>query len=525
MIHAASRARVLVIGLDMGDEALLRHWIGERRLPHFAALASSGAWVRLESTAEVLHTSTWPTFATGTSPGRHGVYYPYQPRPGFQLARHIEPDAYGASPFWTMASAAGLRCVLYDIPETFADSGFKGCGIFDWGTWARYGEPSGQPGDLLRQLKSRFGPYPLGFEAKRLGLAWPDNIEPRLLRAVRYKQLTAQWLLERGDWDLAAVGLCETHPAGHYLWPRGADDVASSDETSFEPLFRVYAAVDEALGALQQTAPPDTTVVVASGDGVRPNRTGWHLLPAILQRLGYARSGGEPPAGSARSSPSLLSRVQGLVPAGAKQLAMRSLPWRLRNELGVWIEMRGIDWSRTRAFTLPTDLEGCIRINVRGREPRGIVEPGAQYDDLCEEIRERLEELIQPATGEPAVRRVWLRNQVFPGPRQEQLPDIVVTWNDRAPLVSVSSPRIGLVEGANPDPRPGTHSSSGFVLAAGPGIRRDGEARGHLMDVAPSLLWLTGVTTMHTFDGRPLPTLTGGRVAPEAMPRAATEAR
>src|SRR5262245_39217737 len=366
MNDSVPRSRVLVIGLDMGDEALLRHWIRNRRLPQFAALASSGAWVRLGSTAEVLHTSAWPTFATGVSPGRHGIYYPYQPKAGFQLAQHVEPDAYGAATFWTMAGAAGRRCVVYDIPETFVDPQFSGRGIFDWGTWARYGEPDGQPVGLLQQLESLFGPYPLGFEAKRLGFAWPDNIEQRLLRAVRYKQRTARWLLERHDWDLAAIGFCETHAAGHYLWPAGAADIASSDESRFEPLLRVYAAVDEALGALQEITPSGTTVIVTSGDGIRPNRTAWHLLPTILQRLGYWCSGSRATAEPRASSPSVVSLAQRLVPAGAKELVMKSLPWRLRNELGVWVQMRGVDWSRTRAFTLPTDLEGCIRINVKG---------------------------------------------------------------------------------------------------------------------------------------------------------------
>jgi predicted AlkP superfamily phosphohydrolase/phosphomutase len=514
---------VLVVALDMGDETLLRRWVREHRLPHFAALVSSGAWVRLQSTAEVLHTSAWPTLATGTSPGRHGVYYPYQPKPGFQLARHIEPEAYGASTFWTLAGDAGRRCIVYDIPETFADPRFKGRGIFDWGTWAWYGVPTAQPTNLLRQLKSRFGPYPLGFEAKRLGLAWPDHIEQRLLRAVRYKQRSARWLLERGDWDLAAVGFCETHPAGHYLWPAGADDVRMSDEALFEPLFRVYAAVDEALGALLETVPSGTTVMVTSGDGVRPNRTAWHLLPTILQRLGHTPSAGEAPGGRRASSASLASRVQALVPPRARQLIMNRLPWRLRNELGMRIQTRGIDWSRTRAFTLPTDLEGCIRINVKGREPRGIIEPSAQYNDLCEELRTRLEELVNPSTGEPAVQRVWLRNQIFPGPRQEQLPDVVVTWNDRAPLVSVTSPRIGLVEGTNPDPRPGTHSQSGFVLAAGPAIPAHDEGRGHVTDVAPTVLRLLDVHMMQNFDGKPLESLSGGPLARGVISRAAME--
>src|SRR5262249_30190093 len=162
------------------------------RLPHLAALASSGAEMELESTAEVLHTSTWPTFATGTLPGRHGVYYPYQPKPGHQLAPHIMPDQYGTSTFWRLAAAQGRRCLVYDVPETFPDAEFGGSAIFDWGTWAWYGKPSAQPPALLKELKARFGRYPLGYEAKRVGSSPldPRRLEARLLQSVRYKAET-----------------------------------------------------------------------------------------------------------------------------------------------------------------------------------------------------------------------------------------------------------------------------------------------------------------------------------------------
>jgi predicted AlkP superfamily phosphohydrolase/phosphomutase len=116
--------RILVVGLDMGDGGLIRHWSRQGRLPHFAALSASGSWLSLESTARVLHTSTWPTFATGTLPGRHGVYYPYQPKPGHQLAQHIGTDQYGAPTFWQLADAHGRHCLVM-IFETFL-SGFVG---------------------------------------------------------------------------------------------------------------------------------------------------------------------------------------------------------------------------------------------------------------------------------------------------------------------------------------------------------------------------------------------------------------
>jgi predicted AlkP superfamily phosphohydrolase/phosphomutase len=172
--------------------------------------------------------------------------------------------------------------------------------------------------------------------------------------------------------------------------------------------------------------------------------------------------------------------------------------------LGAQLQSAAIDWSRTRAFTLPTDLEGCIRINLKGREPQGIVEPGAQYIDLCEEIRARLEELSNPANGACAVREVWVRDEVFSGARQEHLPDLMVTWNDALPFAALASPHIGLVEGASPDPRTGTHSPEGFLLAAGPGIPPHYQGDGHLLDVAPTVLRLLGIEPPAEMHGRPL---------------------
>ena len=174
---------------------------------------------------------------------------------------------------------------------------------------------------------------------------------------------------------------------------------------------------------------------------------------------------------SGRGAPrSLVGRAKGLLSAKTRRRIADLLPWWLRDQLGAREQAANIDWSKTRAFTLPTDLEGCIRINLKGREPQGIVEPGQEYSELCEEIRARLVELTNPANGTPAVRRVWVRNEVFPGERQEQLPDLIVTWNNEAPFKCLASPRFGSIEGDNADPRPGTHSPYGFLLAAGAGV-------------------------------------------------------
>ena len=73
---------VLMIGLDMGDGRLLERWAGEGHLPAVAALLRNGRGQPLETTADALHVSGWPSLYTGTHPGEHGVYYTFQPAPG-----------------------------------------------------------------------------------------------------------------------------------------------------------------------------------------------------------------------------------------------------------------------------------------------------------------------------------------------------------------------------------------------------------------------------------------------------------
>ena len=87
--------------------------------------------------------------------------------------------------------------------------------------------------------------------------------------------------------------------------------------------------------------------------------------------------------------------------------------------------MDGVDWSRTRAFAL--GLTGLF-INRKGREREGIVEEGAEYRALVQEIADKLGRLVDPQTGEGAVRRVAVSHQFFGGPYRFDAPDLLIGW-------------------------------------------------------------------------------------------------
>jgi predicted AlkP superfamily phosphohydrolase/phosphomutase len=512
MVANISTHRVLVIGLDVGDGRLINDWSEEGLLPVFNALMTGGTQGSLHTTAEMLHVSAWPSLYTGTLPGKHGVYYTFQPAPGQQNVRRFGPGQYGQPPIWQILSDAGKQCIVFDAPYTHPQKNFAGVQIFEWGTWARYWHPMSVPPKLMRQLTGQCGAYPVGFEANQVGLAALDlaDLHQRLIRAVGAKAKAVRWLMTHSPWELLWVVFGETHPAAHYFWPLAQADASRGAVDSTGRLLReIYQTIDRAIGEILEGIGDNVTLYIISGDGVGPNYAGWHLLPRVLQHLGFmsvaasSRASVTTPEAAVPSKRDLLKVFRDLLPSSARQTLSQYLPTPWRDSLMSRWTTANVDWSCTRAFCLPTDLEGCIRLNVIGREPQGIVRPGAEYDAVCRELTASLEQLTNPQTGCPAVRQVIRTAAVLPGERGDYLPDLIVLWSEEAEIRAVHAPALGLVEGPSPDARSGTHRPPGFVIARGPSIQAGSILKdGHIVDFAPTILAEFGLLRPQHMDGR-----------------------
>lgn len=511
--------KVVVVGLDLGDGPLIREMAATGDLPNLQRLMEQGAVAELGTTAEWLHVSAWPSLYTGAPLGVHGVYYTFQPAPGLQGYRRFSMGQYGVPTLWRLLGDAGVRSTVFDAPYTHPEAGPGVTQVIDWGSWAHYIQPVSTPESLLRRLLRRCGRYPLGLEAHDLGLVGvaASEIQPRLLAGARAKTEAILWLMDERPWDCFFTVYGETHPGAHYCWTAGGDNA---------PLEALYSEIDRGIGRILARLPDDVAVFVVSGDRIGPNHSGWHLLPDVLRRLGLlhepaaespglgtdggAGVGGDGIAGGAGSGDGKVGwdpvrALRDLLPKDFRKALARRLPTKLRDRLARRVDMATIDWSRTRAFALPTDLEGCVRINLAGREPFGIVQPGVEYDRLCDDLAAALGELVNPDTGRPAVREVVRSDRRFPGPRSSYLPDLVVLWSAEAPIERLESARVGVVSAPTPDGRSGTHAAPGFLLAKVAGLH-DLEAAGdaHVRDIAPTILALYGVERPAYMEGRAL---------------------
>jgi predicted AlkP superfamily phosphohydrolase/phosphomutase len=86
-----------------------------------------------------------------------------------------------------------------------------------------------------------------------------------------------------------------------------------------------------------------------------------------------------------------------------------------------------VDWSKTRAYAMGL---GELYINLRGREAQGIVAPGADYEGLKNELKQRLVTMTDPANGERPVRRVLAREEIYRQFDPNMIPDLFITNND-----------------------------------------------------------------------------------------------
>jgi predicted AlkP superfamily phosphohydrolase/phosphomutase len=505
--------KALIVGLELGDGQLIRAWADAGMLPAFQRLIGAGCWGWLETTADQLHISAWPSLYTGAAPGDHGVYFTFQPAPGLQGYQRFHEGLYGRPTFWKLLAGLGGRCAIFDAPYSHRESGYAGSYIHDWGTWAHYLQTGSIPADLVARLEKSCGPYPLGLEANDLGFAPldPDDTGRRLVKSIEVKERAIAWLMGDRAWDLLFAVFGETHAAGHYCWSTALRGDRSDADS---PMFAVYAALDRVIGRLLGAVDEQTAVFVVSGDRCGPNHAGWHLLPELLDRLGLSgAAAGNPKSASAPSPQRTFDPVKVIrdwLPKDMRKNLARRLPTRLRDRLAQRVDTAGIDWSRTRAFCLPTDLEGYVRINLRGREPQGIVAPGPDYQQILLQLSTALMELRDTESGLPVVRGVIRVDEAFPGDRRAFLPDLIVQWHDAHPIRSVSSPRIGVVSGVSPDSRSGTHRGPGFVVASGPGIvPATTLAAGHIVDFAPTVLARMGAEVPAMMRGRIWPELAG----------------
>lgn len=322
----------------------------------------------------------------------------------------------------------------------------------------------------------------------------------RLLKRIEKKGALCRHLLLRNQFDLVFAGFFESHTAGHRFWTYRPGVQAEESELT-HAIRDVYQALDRQMGLLLAELPAEANVFIISCFGMEDYYPTTGLIEAFCRQLGY-QAAPEPAPPSLKPLP--LARR--MIPETWRAAIGNYLPLRIQERLLADQFRNSTNWEKTTAFAIPSLYTSFLRVNLQGREPQGIVQPGADYEAVLERLEDDLKQLIDPQTGRAAVQRIVRTADWFDCGPPESLPDMFVEWQPaRHYMQRVVHPKAELVQQKLGYHRDSYHSNNGFIAAMGPSIQKRGEMGDvSLLDLAPTFLSLMGEAIPERMTGRPI---------------------
>lgn len=470
------RPKVAIIGLDAAvPELIWRQW--GKELPNLTACVAAGLHGPLRSTVPPITVPAWTSMLASVNPGRLGFY-------GFRNRRDYSydgnffalSDAVREKRVWDILSAAGKRSVVLGVPQTYPVSPLHGCMVSCFlapGIEDQYTYPHCLRDDIARWV----GEYILDVENFR------TDDKDRLLNDIyamtdrRFE--VAKRLLAQEDWDFFIMVEMGVDRIQHGFWqfmdPRHVLHQPGSPYR--EAIKDYYLQIDRHVGEILDLLDDDTLVMVVSDHGAQ-RMDGGICFNEWLIREGY--------------------------------LALREIP------VGVTPLARlQVDWGRTVAWG-EGGYYGRLFLNVKGREPEGVVEPG-NYERVRDEIASKLRALTDEH-GRNIGTRAFKPEEVY-GVTRGIPPDLIVYFGDLY-WRSIGSVGHGTVWSRQNDTGPdgANHSEHGVFIMARVGDARPrgtsfncrhtpaGNGRWveglHLLDVAPTVLHYLGLPVPSQMEGR-----------------------
>ncbi len=497
---SAGRRRVLVVGVDSVPLDLILPWASSGHLPAFAKIFASGAYGDLYSRIPVTPVA-WSSIYTGKNPGKHGIIGFRNHVPNTYEETSVNSTLRDARDVWEIAGSHDKKVIVVNTPLTYPPrrvNGYMVCGFMAPGVNYEFTYPES-----------------LGAEIKRVVPNYRIGTAPSYIKSLYLKELhsTVQMvgdatlhLMKKTDWDLAFVVFKETDEVQHSFYDRlGA-------------VLGLYRRVDKFVGEFMKQAGEDSYVFVVSDHGGEPINKRFNVAE-FLRRAGLIqlRSGGQ------RRSSSALQMVASAV-FGMRMQWLLDVPG-TRRMMGAVMKARylskrnsgdggdegfyagQIDWEKTTAF-ISSGIG--LRINLKGREPHGLVDP-ADYESVRARVAKQFSELEDPENGQKVFRYAQPRENVLSGPHSAIAPDVLCLPNTGyLPTEALASFDPLAVAAAHKSLFSrstlwcGTHSPYGIIAASGPGIVKSKVANATLDDVAPTILYAMGLPVPRDMDGRVL---------------------
>jgi predicted AlkP superfamily phosphohydrolase/phosphomutase len=151
-------------------------------------------------------------------------------------------------------------------------------------------------------------------------------------------------------------------------------------------------------------------------------------------------------------------------------------------------------------------------VNLKGREPLGIVERGSAYESVLEEVISKLYALKDPEDGKPVVERVYRKGEIYRGEAFDAIPDLFLVMRNYAYMAMNQFEEMELSKGIFGKPlkgmgeltHTGSHRPDGILIVHGENVAKGKEEKASVLDIAPTVLYASGCPIPKGYDGKVL---------------------
>lgn len=504
--------KVFIIGLDGATLDIILPQIKKGRLPNLMRLLNTGTFGRLKSTIPPITACAWTSFMTGKNPGNTGIFEFFNRKKGSYSLNVYNSQDINSKTLWEIASIHRKKVGIINVPMTYPAKPINGFIITGLLTPHVGDKHFTFPENLFEKHGLNRSDYVIVKFPQQYSGDY-ERFVREILEMMEKRANVALKLMKEEDWDLFMVHFMATDWASHALWKFG-------EENNTELLLEVYKKADDLIGRFESNLPEDTTLLIVSDHGFGPThktininnllievgllnqkyndfeQTLLNLLRAICMKI---------------SSPKIymylekiLERIFKNYPFLIRKMILEVF-WRFDRLFHFnsyfeqkWDYHERINWDRTKAYSIGTT--GGIYINLKGREPKGIVEKGKSYEKLRDFIENKLMEL-EDEKGVRLIDKVYKKEEIYSGKYLEDAPDLIPITEKN---VCYFNPRI---VGNNILQEPewfrfGNHKMHGILIAEGRNIKsKEIINNAELIDIAPTVLYLLGIPVPREMDG------------------------
>jgi len=435
------------------------------QMPHVRELLRRSNFGTLRSIDPPITVPAWAVMFSGVDPGTLGVYGFRHRRPGSYFEQYVPSSKTILQPMvWDLLSRAGRRVCIIGMPPGYPPPRVNGVYVSDFLTPDKskdYVSPASMRPDLESVTN--------GYEFDVLFRADDrERVGRELFELTRKHFAAARYLWAKEPWDLFAMHEIGPDRIHHAFWkffdshhPRFENNRAMREIAE-----GYYAMLDEEIGKLLALVPPEVKILFASDHGSQSMQGCFCINEWLIKRGYLALKGPAPPPGTP-------------------------------------LEKATIDWSKTRAWGAG-GYYARIFLNVRGREPEGLLEP-TEVQGFTVQLARELGEVRRP-DGNLLGADVRLPKEIYHQVNGDA-PDMMAYFGD---VAWRSAGTIGynslFLEENDTGPDDAVHSFDGIYVVVDPSERvpSPGPVR-ELMDVAPTVLRYFGLPIPNHVQGKEIP--------------------